>query len=107
MKKFTKIGLAIVIFLVITVGACQAGEYLLQAANTYPQFSISQNGLSIWGSAIKTATGFSSLSVTNQEIPYDTIKAWYATMLTAKITNRVVRVLYENSTGKITAAIPR
>jgi hypothetical protein len=97
----------IFIFAMIFVGNVYADEvYDLHAGDDFPQFKLDSDRLQIWGSVLESATSFSVLLVTDQDIPYDTIKAWYGTMLAAKLTDRIVRVFYDN-TGKITSIVPR
>ncbi|MEA2006609.1 MAG: hypothetical protein U9O20_00395 [Patescibacteria group bacterium] len=98
--------MVVVVYLVISGAVCWAGEYQFQAGDKFPQFHLTPVGLSIWGSAIDNATGFNNLTVLEEDVPYETIKAWYGTMLVARIADRVVRIIYDDSSGKITKVIP-
>lgn len=88
-----------------------SADYYMPAESTNPRFRIESNLLTIWGGDLQTVTGYSVLQVTDQEVPYDTIRSWYATVLTCKVMGWDVRVTYDNNatppTGKIIRIIPQ
>ena len=83
-----------------------AGDYYFEPANANPKFRLEANGMKIWGTPVLNATGFNPLMVTEEQVPYDTIKAWYATILVIKSIEGTVRICYDDSSGFITAVIP-
>lgn len=86
-------------------GTCQAADYFLPPEATSPRFRLEPTLLVLWGSGL-SSTGHSQLKVKEEDVPYDTIKTWYATILVCKIMGWDTRITYDDSTGRIIRIIP-
>ena len=57
--------------------------------------------LFIWGGNIPTVTGLNTLSANVADVPLSVIQSWMGVLTAFRITEESVRVIYDNTNGKI------